>query len=54
MFSDNLYKYFGLGFNTKRVPSENGFMIANDRATRTPCLLGEGDEKIGKKDIQKL
>ena len=36
--SENLYKYFGIGFNTKRVPSENGFMIAIDRATRTHCL----------------
>ena len=38
VFSNNLYKYFGLGFNTKNVPSENGFMIAIDKATRTPCL----------------
>lgn len=47
VFSENLYKYFGLGFNTKRVPSENGFMIANDAATRTPCLF-ENDFLIGK------
>ena len=47
VFSDNLYKYFGLGFNTKKVPSENGFMIANDAATRTPCLF-ENDFLIGK------
>ena len=46
VFSENLYKYFGIGFNTKRVPSENGFMIANDRATRTPCLT-KFDEQIG-------
>ena len=31
VFSENLYKYFGIGFNTKRVPSENGFMIAIDK-----------------------
>ena len=46
VFSENLYKYFGIGFNTKRVPSENGFMIAIDKATRTPCLT-EFDNQIG-------
>lgn len=45
VFSENLYKYFGLGFNTKKVPSENGFMIANDTATRTPELI-KGTDKI--------
>ena len=47
VFSDNLYKYFGIGFNTKRVPSENGFMIAIDAPTRTPCFLAD-DSVIGK------
>ena len=24
IFSENLYRFFGVGFNTRRVPSENG------------------------------
>lgn len=48
IFSPNLYRFFGVGFNTRRVPSENGFMIANDRATRTPCFEDEeADNSIG-------
>lgn len=47
VFSDNLYKYFGLGFNTKRVPSENGWTIAIDKATRTPCFKDD-DNRISK------
>ena len=46
VFSNNLYKYFGLGFNTKNVPSEEGFMIANDKGTRTPCLTAARIELI--------
>lgn len=38
IFSENLYKYFGIGFNVKRIPFYEGWMVANDAATRTPCL----------------
>lgn len=34
VFSPNLYKYFGFGFNTKRVDAEGGWMICNDPDSR--------------------
>lgn len=38
IFSENLYKFFGIGFNVKRIPFYEGWMVANDAATRTPCI----------------
>lgn len=34
IFSPNLYKYFGFGFNTRRMPSQEGWFIANDVDSR--------------------
>lgn len=34
VFSQNLYRYFGLGFNTKRLPEYDGWMIAVDNNSR--------------------
>lgn len=38
VFSPNLYKYFGLGFNTKRIPEFGGWTIATDTESRNFIL----------------
>lgn len=48
VFSDNLYRYFGCGFNTKRVLDNVGWMIANDADTRTPCIDKDKDKYVNR------
>lgn len=38
VFSNNLYKYFGMGFNVKWCIGFGGWMIANDATTRTAAI----------------
>ena len=68
VFSNNLYKYFGMGFNVKWCLGFGGWMIANDAATRTaaidnrdiyvsryanPYYEGTIAKEIGTKDVEK-